>query len=148
MKYTFDERGVGLAEPMCKITEITITRPAGIMTDELKPCPFCGKAPKLDAPEMRSGTAWAYIRCDSYCGVKPMASGSADTDYYDKPFGEKGKYVEYRTEQEAKDFALNLAKDRWNTRAQPSDGALTNEGAEPEQDPSTAQPGDPESENP
>lgn len=83
------------------------------MSDELKPCPFCGSQPTLDAPVIRSGEAWAYIRCDSYCGVKPMASGCVSTHYYDRDLG---RCIKYKSEAEAKEFALTLAKDRWNGR--------------------------------
>lgn len=82
----------------------------------LLPCPFCGKPPKVDAAELRSGAAWAYIRCDNYCGIKPMACGSANTHYYDKPFGEPGVNKRYREDEEAKVDAMDLAIKRWNTR--------------------------------
>lgn len=87
------------------------------MTEQVLACPFCGKPPRIDKPEMRSGAAWAYVLCESYCGVKPMASGSANTHYFDKPFGEPGEYKRYRSEEEAKEFAMNLAVERWNKRA-------------------------------
>lgn len=88
------------------------------MSEQVLNCPFCGKPPKIDGPDFQSDgrTAWAYVRCESFCGVKPMASGYGNTFYYDKPFGEPGEYKRYRTDDEAKEFALNLAIERWNTR--------------------------------
>lgn len=81
---------------------------------ELSPCPFCGKQPELDVQTIRSdGRAWTFIWCKSVCGVKPHASGSADTFFYNSA---THKSERYRTNEEATLIATEHAVKRWNTR--------------------------------
>ena len=87
------------------------------MTDEIKPCPFCGSEPtvRVDTPDnMGYGNVWAHCACYK-CEARPdVAACKATFEYSDKnPY----KPVRFREDEEAMQLALREAINAWNKRA-------------------------------
>jgi hypothetical protein len=92
------------------------------MSDEIKPCPFCGAAPELQVEEPRGGfnkdawAAWARVKCRR-CWVKPQVGADAETGYYSReaPY----HWVKTRSLEEAMEKAKETAIRFWNERPKP-----------------------------
>ncbi len=87
---------------------------------EPKCCPFCGGPAEIDEQGVRQNetVAWVFIRCKRRCPIKPMASGSRATGYYEDDFSTYGygKWINLRSNEEAIEEAYKDALRDWNTR--------------------------------
>lgn len=88
------------------------------MSEELKPCPFCGGPAKHGTPTISGNDAWLHIHCANRCSVAPSAHGSSVVWYWSTV---QSKNVRAYSDEEAMQQATELAYSRWNRRAQPAE---------------------------
>lgn len=82
------------------------------MTQVFKPCPFCGRQPKMSE---HSSCDDLYVHLVCSCEVGPRSHGVAAEFAWERG---RGRY-RCRTREEAYDYASKRAIERWNTRHEP-----------------------------
>jgi len=90
------------------------------MSEELKPCPFCGRPAKLDVDEVRDDNAWCFVRCSYRCKAAPYVGEHACIWYWSE-----GKKHRHQSDDKAREQAKERAITAWNTRVSPDYDALS-----------------------